>query len=570
MATSASASLTINLNMALYGSLTPKTLNEPVVLPKGSTFTGSATVTKLTEFETEGTIRGNLFVPPFHTELKLVGLVPTDVGVTLTPVGESEGTISTAPAAECAHAKVGLSCVSVAVNSKAIIGLTAAGVLGIELPTHCETTEPVSLALHTTEADAELFAIGEFHFAGTTTIPPIKCEEVLKGPALALLLTTLMSGPDNPYKLGLFVHEPGPPVAETLPAQSVSQISARIRGRAVPNGEPVTACHFEFGTSTEYETSVPCIEAPRQAFPPSGYRQSALMTGLKEGTTYHYRIAATNSLGTSDSTDATFTTLGRAGAPEYGQCVAQRHGGFTEAKCAEKAKRAGQFEWKPGPAPACFAKKKGEYTDAGCTIKSAKQHKGKFEKQAGGPRFTSTSGPLTLEVPGLASGKLVCAGGTGNGEITGTQTAAERVTFTGCEAGGKKCTSEGSNGTAAPGAGTIVTNLLATRLLGPVELPAFEPQVWNQLGSAEHHPYLAEFGCEGPRVRVSGSVSGVQSGDVGVSSVTSALNVSPEEGLQTLVSEVSENGGSSWAAAHGASAAFVQTSTAELAAEIKP
>jgi hypothetical protein len=551
-------------NWAVYGSLTPKKLNEPVVLPKGSTLNGVASLELFPHGPgtVEGTVKGKLFVPPFTASLKLVGTVPTQVGVTLTQVGEAEGTVVNVPSEKCGHARLAGLCAEIAVNSHANIGITAVGILGITVPTHCETSEPVLLPLATIVTLPELTV--ETHFKGTVTIPSIKCEG-LQGIALAALLTTLMSGPENPYSLSLAPQEPTPPLVTSLPAASVSQISARLHGNAIPSGEPLTDCHFEFGPTTSYGTSVPCAPHPPGQWPIESEFQSGLVSGLSEGTTYHYRIMASNSLGTSVGADQALTTLTQAAAPQYGQCVAQKHGEYTDAGCAAKSKKPmkGTFEWKPGPAPVCFAHAKGEYTDASCTVKSAKPHKGSFEKQAG-PRFTSTSGPIALETPGLGGGKVTCAGSTAAGEITGVNTGVERITFTGCEMAGKKCMSEGADGTPSGTAGVIESNLLDTRLLGPVE-----GAVWTELLSGEHQPYLAEFACEGPRLRIKGSLSGVQAGNVGVPSATSTTEFAANVGEQALLTELSENGGKSWTGPDASSFVVELTNTSELSTEIK-
>jgi len=282
-----------------------------------------------------------------------------------------------------------------------------------------------------------------------------------------------------------------------------------------------------------------------------------VLSGLKEATKYHYRIVATNSIGTADSSDATFTTLGRAGEPEFGVCVAQKGGEYRDAGCTSKAKKAkkGKFEWTPAPAPTCYSHLKGEYTNSSCTAKSAKPRKGSFEKR-NGPLLTTSSGPVTLET---GAGNVACAAGTGSGAITSAIAATERITFTGCELAGKKCTSEGSNGTASGTAGAIETNLLTARLLGPVA-----GQVWTELVSAEHQPYLAEFGCEGSKLRVKGSLSGVQGGDVGVASATGTTSFGPGIGEQALVSELSE------ASPFASVATLTLSETPELATEVRP
>lgn len=42
--------------------------------------------------------------------------------------------------------------------------------------------------------------------------------------------------------------------------------------------------------------------------------------------------------------------------------------------------------------------------------------------------------------------------------------------------------------------------------------------MWTQLVSGEHQPYLAELGCEGTLLRLTGALAGVQQGDIGVPS----------------------------------------------------
>ena len=229
----------------------------------------------------------------------------------------------------------------------------------------------------------------------------------------------------------------------------------------------------------------------------SGFAVYAPLTGLRESTPYHYRIAATNPLGSSYGEDQTFTTLG--GSPEYGRCVAQKDGNYTESNCLDVAEKKGvadhkgKYEWAAGPSPSCVAKKKGEYTDSGCTVKSAKANKGGYEKVSSA--YTSTSGPVTLETPGLALSQVVCSGSTATGEVTGTAAGEQQITLTGCEASGRKCTSEGADGTPSGTPGTIVTNLLATRLLGPVS-----GQVWTE---REHRtrPVLGRVRLRRPAVQ---------------------------------------------------------------------
>jgi len=95
-----------------------------------------------------------------------------------------------------------------------------------------------------------------------------------------------------------------PPNATTLPAAEVDTGSASLSGSVDPRGV-VTTYHFEYGTTTAYgmatpEAGVPSSTQTRPA--------TAALSGLIPGTTYHFRIVATNSGGTANGADQTFTT----------------------------------------------------------------------------------------------------------------------------------------------------------------------------------------------------------------------------------------------------------------------
>jgi hypothetical protein len=548
-------------NWAVWGSLTPKKLNEPIVLPPGSTFNGTGLLmTSLTE--TSGTVSGTIAVPPFTAPLTVLG-IPTSVGATFTQVGPLEGTLAQVPSADCASSHFGGACVTLTVESKDEVGVTALGILGIDIPTHCEIVEPVTLALKDTLPIAELLNEGA-HFTGSTNIPDINCG--LSGILLSPLLTALMSGPENSYDLHIGPGEPTTPTIAKEEAAPVSQLSAKLGASVDPDGEAEAGCEFEYGTSPSYGSSVPC-----QWEPGSGFNVHGWVTGLGEGATYHYRVAATNALGTSYGPDETFTTL--SGSPEYGQCVAQKHSNYVDPGCEHLAEKKGvpddkgSFEWEAGPSRTCVAKKKGDYTNSNCTTKAVKAGKGAYEKEPG-PGFASSSAGVTLQTPELGR-TVACTTSTGSGEVTSVSTSVERITFTGCESAGKKCASEGADSTPSGKAGVIVTNQLRNRLLGPVLGGLFPGAVWTELASSEHAPYAAEFGCEGPRFRVIGSLAGAQQGDVGASSVTSASAFNTEEGEQALTSEVSENGGKSWSSPDPSILTTVITGTAAAPIEIR-
>jgi hypothetical protein len=356
---------------------------------------------------------------------------------------------------------------------------------------------------------------------------------------------------------------------EVEPASSISQVSAILNSRVNPNGAALTACSFEYGPTASYGTSVPCRPEPstiKRLF--TGNFVSGQAANLAEGAEYHYRVVLTNSVGTTQGPDQTVTTLPPTGGPEYGQCVAQKKGEYTDSGCTTVAAKKGvpdhkgSFEWIPGPATArCVAQKKGEYTDSGCATKSAKAKKGEFELvPSAGPGYTSTSGPVTLETPGLSS-TVKCTSSSATGEVTGATAGTVRVTFSGCEAAGKKCTSEGANSTPSGTAGVIVSNLLDTRPIGTLT------NVFVQFTSAEHAPYSAEFGCEGAVFRTTGPLAGVQAGDVGAMSTTSTTTFALNEGEQALYTE--KQSGSSWTPPDPTTVTGTFSNTAASATEIR-
>jgi hypothetical protein len=81
-----------------------------------------------------------------------------------------------------------------------------------------------------------------------------------------------------------------------------------------PDDETVSACHFEYGTTESYGSSVECSELPGSGESPVAV--SAPVTGLSANQTYHFRIVATNALGTSYGNDQTapYPTVESAGS----------------------------------------------------------------------------------------------------------------------------------------------------------------------------------------------------------------------------------------------------------------
>ncbi len=105
------------------------------------------------------------------------------------------------------------------------------------------------------------------------------------------------------------------PSVTTKSASGIGDTSATLNGSVAPNGQATTVV-FEYGTSTGYGAKT----AAKNAGSGTGTSNtSAAVTGLSGGTTYHFRIVATNAAGTNTGADQTFTTSGKpavqTGAP---------------------------------------------------------------------------------------------------------------------------------------------------------------------------------------------------------------------------------------------------------------
>lgn len=97
------------------------------------------------------------------------------------------------------------------------------------------------------------------------------------------------------------------PEVETGGATAVKATSATIEGTVDPEGS-ATSYYFEYGPTTAYGTKIPA--SPKSVG--AGFTTVAVsqaLTGLAQGTIYHYRLVAVNAAGTETGFDQTFMTL---------------------------------------------------------------------------------------------------------------------------------------------------------------------------------------------------------------------------------------------------------------------
>jgi hypothetical protein len=102
-----------------------------------------------------------------------------------------------------------------------------------------------------------------------------------------------------------------PPTASVSSPSLVTSSSATLTGSVNPHGKS-TVYSFQYGPTTSYGLQTASTSAG------SGTSTSTVhgsLSKLTSGTTYHYRLVATSSDGTSASSDGTFETTGQSSSP---------------------------------------------------------------------------------------------------------------------------------------------------------------------------------------------------------------------------------------------------------------
>jgi subtilisin family serine protease len=124
----------------------------------------------------------------------------------------------------------------------------------------------------------------------------------------------------------------GPPQVSTEPATSIKTTEATLNGTVNPSGVPTTY-RFEYGKTTSYGTSVP-VPNESAGSGTEAVAVSKTIKGLPLETTYHYRVVAESSEGTTYGTDRAFTTLAQSPINLYyfGGGLGTGNGQFEEAE----------------------------------------------------------------------------------------------------------------------------------------------------------------------------------------------------------------------------------------------
>ncbi|MFL5843740.1 MAG: choice-of-anchor D domain-containing protein, partial [Solirubrobacteraceae bacterium] len=117
-------------------------------------------------------------------------------------------------------------------------------------------------------------------------------------------LAIASDAPSTPDHLALSgTSTPPPPLVTTGAATKILPTGATVNGTVDPQASPTTA-HFDFGTTTAYGSRTPEVSVGSGGV----VSVSAMLSKLKNKTTYHFRLVAHNAGGTTNGADATFFT----------------------------------------------------------------------------------------------------------------------------------------------------------------------------------------------------------------------------------------------------------------------
>ena len=100
------------------------------------------------------------------------------------------------------------------------------------------------------------------------------------------------------------------PDSTTEAASGIEETEATLNGTVNPEGVEVSNCHFEYGPTSSYGTSIPCAESPAE-IGTAPHPVHAHPTGLGAGTLYHFRLVTENPNGKGQlGKDLSFKTKG--------------------------------------------------------------------------------------------------------------------------------------------------------------------------------------------------------------------------------------------------------------------
>jgi uncharacterized repeat protein (TIGR01451 family) len=148
-----------------------------------------------------------------------------------------------------------------------------------------------------------------------------------------------------------FTVTPPPPSATTNAATGVTSWVATVHGTVSSNGGS-SDVSFEYGLTTTYGYSVPATQSPLAA-DAANAAVSADLIGLNCNTTFHYRVVATNSGGTTNGLDGTFNTGACTASYPTNACAATRYG--NDLNCSANDVNLTDIKLAPGSISSCVS-----------------------------------------------------------------------------------------------------------------------------------------------------------------------------------------------------------------------
>lgn len=103
------------------------------------------------------------------------------------------------------------------------------------------------------------------------------------------------------------------PSVKAAPGAPDGKAGYTLQGVVNPHNSAITSCEFEYGLSSAYGQSVPCVTNPGAVN--NGVEVTAHLSGLSIGANYHFNLVASNGAGTEESGDATFASTQDPVAP---------------------------------------------------------------------------------------------------------------------------------------------------------------------------------------------------------------------------------------------------------------
>ena len=134
------------------------------------------------------------------------------------------------------------------------------------------------------------------------------------------------------------------PTVITESATGVKTTEATLNGTVNPDGLE-TKYYFEYGKTTAYGTKTAEVNVGSGT---SNLKESKAITGLAPGTTYHFRMVATNSAGTTDGADYMFTTYPAMAPGTSPSVVFNEETGFARVFYQNTNGAIAYWEWSSG------------------------------------------------------------------------------------------------------------------------------------------------------------------------------------------------------------------------------